>query len=95
MSAGLKVLVSVGTDHHVFDRLMGWVEEWVAQAPEGTSVVVQHGSSRRRARNSSSPRSGSSSTFSYSALSAVRACCPSRFDLAAASLAVCRCASAE
>ncbi len=46
MSAGLKVLVSVGTDHHLFDRLIGWVEEWVARAPEGTSVVVQHGSSR-------------------------------------------------
>lgn len=46
MSAGLRVLVSVGTDHHRFDRLMGWVEEWVARAPDGTSVVVQHGSSR-------------------------------------------------
>lgn len=46
MSTGLQVLVSVGTDHHLFDRLMGWVEEWVARAPEGTSVVVQHGSSR-------------------------------------------------
>lgn len=46
MSTGLRVLVSVGTDHHLFDRLMGWVEEWVARAPEGTSVVVQHGSSR-------------------------------------------------
>jgi UDP-N-acetylglucosamine transferase subunit ALG13 len=40
------VLVSVGTDHHRFDRLMDWVETWVARAPEGTSVVVQHGSSR-------------------------------------------------
>jgi UDP-N-acetylglucosamine transferase subunit ALG13 len=46
VSAGLSVLVSVGTDHHRFDRLMGWVEEWVARAPQGTNVVVQHGSSR-------------------------------------------------
>jgi UDP-N-acetylglucosamine transferase subunit ALG13 len=46
VSDGLRVLVSVGTDHHLFDRLMGWVETWVARAPAGTSVVVQHGSSR-------------------------------------------------
>lgn len=46
MSRPLRVLVSVGTDHHRFDRLMDWVETWVARAPEGTSVVVQHGSSR-------------------------------------------------
>ena len=46
MSGPLRVLVSVGTDHHRFDRLMDWVQEWVDRAPDGVTVVVQHGSSR-------------------------------------------------
>jgi UDP-N-acetylglucosamine transferase subunit ALG13 len=36
---------SVGTDHHRFDRLIEWSEQWAAQNPEMT-VVVQHGFSR-------------------------------------------------
>lgn len=43
------VLVSVGTDHHPFDRLVGWVETWAQAWAEdrGTPVrlVVQHGHS--------------------------------------------------
>ncbi len=41
------VLVSVGTDHHPFDRLVEWVQEWVATRPPGSvRCVLQSGSSR-------------------------------------------------
>jgi UDP-N-acetylglucosamine transferase subunit ALG13 len=40
------VVVSVGTDHHQFDRLMGWIEQWAADAPSDVQIVVQYGSSR-------------------------------------------------
>ncbi len=40
------VVVSVGTDHHPFNRLMDWVEQWTIGAPDDVSVVVQHGASR-------------------------------------------------
>ncbi|HEX6444174.1 MAG TPA: glycosyltransferase [Streptosporangiales bacterium] len=36
------VFVSVGTDHHPFDRLVGWVDAWL---PDGVRCVVQHGTS--------------------------------------------------
>jgi UDP-N-acetylglucosamine transferase subunit ALG13 len=36
------VFVSVGTDHHPFDRLVGWVDAWL---PDGVRCVVQHGRS--------------------------------------------------
>lgn len=36
------VFVSVGTDHHPFDRLIGWVDTWL---PDGVRCVVQHGTS--------------------------------------------------
>jgi UDP-N-acetylglucosamine transferase subunit ALG13 len=38
------VLVMVGTDHHPFDRLVGWADELAERLP-GTRVVVQHGAS--------------------------------------------------
>ncbi|WP_426573415.1 glycosyltransferase [Aquihabitans sp. McL0605] len=37
-----RVLVTVGTDHHRFDRLIGWVDRWAADHPEA-EVLVQHG----------------------------------------------------
>ncbi len=37
-----RVLVTVGTDHHRFDRLIGWVDRWAAAHPEAR-VLVQHG----------------------------------------------------
>jgi UDP-N-acetylglucosamine transferase subunit ALG13 len=37
-----RVLVTVGTDHHRFDRLIGWVDRWAAAHPEA-EVLVQHG----------------------------------------------------
>lgn len=40
------VLVTLGTDHHRFERLMDWVEAWLAQDSPPVRVVVQHGSSR-------------------------------------------------
>ena len=41
------VLVSVGTDHHRFDRLIDWVDAWLeAVGAERVDCVVQHGSSR-------------------------------------------------
>jgi UDP-N-acetylglucosamine transferase subunit ALG13 len=36
------IFVSVGTDHHPFDRLIQWVDAWL---PEDTKCVVQHGTS--------------------------------------------------
>ena len=41
------VLVSVGTDHHPFDRLIDWVDSWLESgAADRVDCVVQHGSSR-------------------------------------------------
>jgi UDP-N-acetylglucosamine transferase subunit ALG13 len=40
------VFVTVGTDHHRFDRLITWVESWVPPDGIDVEVLVQHGSSR-------------------------------------------------
>jgi len=45
VSAPVSVVVSVGTDHHPFDRLMGWLESWIADRPD-VVLYVQHGASR-------------------------------------------------
>ncbi|MCU1355211.1 MAG: glycosyl transferase 2 family protein [Acidimicrobiales bacterium] len=37
-----RVVVTVGTDHHRFDRLIGWVDAW-AEAHPDVAVLVQHG----------------------------------------------------
>jgi UDP-N-acetylglucosamine transferase subunit ALG13 len=37
-----QVLVTVGTDHHRFDRLVEWADAWAAAHPEA-DVFVQHG----------------------------------------------------
>jgi UDP-N-acetylglucosamine transferase subunit ALG13 len=41
------VFVTVGTDHHPFDRLVDWIDRWMS-APDREQVrcVVQHGTSR-------------------------------------------------
>jgi UDP-N-acetylglucosamine transferase subunit ALG13 len=39
------VLVVVGTDHHPFDRVVGWADAW-AEAHPDAQVVVQYGTSR-------------------------------------------------
>lgn len=45
-SGKYRLVVSVGTDHHLFDRLIDWVDQWVEQQSEAPSVFVQHGASR-------------------------------------------------
>lgn len=41
------VLVVVGTDYHPFDRLVGWVDDWLAEAGrDPVRCVLQYGSSR-------------------------------------------------
>ncbi|HST46798.1 glycosyltransferase [Jatrophihabitans sp.] len=39
-------MVTVGTDHHRFDRLMDWIEQWDAGHPGAVRWIVQHGSTR-------------------------------------------------
>ncbi len=39
-----EVVVAVGTDHHPFDRLIGWVDTWAETRPDVT-VLVQRGTS--------------------------------------------------
>lgn len=41
-----KIVVSVGTDHHLFDRLIDWVDHWMEKQDEAPSCFVQHGASR-------------------------------------------------
>ena len=44
--ATLRVVVTTGTDHHQFDRLIGWVNDWLAAHPEhAETCFVQSGSS--------------------------------------------------
>jgi len=40
------ILVTVGTDHHPFDRLVTWVDAWSGRHPE-VEVIVQYGTARR------------------------------------------------
>lgn len=40
-----SVLVAVGTDHYAFDRLVGWIDRWLADgASQRVTCLVQHGS---------------------------------------------------
>lgn len=52
-----KVFVSVGTDHHPFDRLVKWVDDWLESLPPGAvDVFIQSGTS-------STPRSARSKAY--------------------------------
>lgn len=44
MSEPITLFVTYGTDHHPFDRLSAWVEDWLARHPEVT-CLAQEGSS--------------------------------------------------
>ncbi|CAN5166157.1 hypothetical protein BH24ACT12_BH24ACT12_28920 [soil metagenome] len=47
MSEQPLVLVTVGSDHHPFDRLVEWVDRWLAVCPvESVRCVIQYGTSR-------------------------------------------------
>jgi len=39
-----QVVLSVGTDKHPFDRLVGWVDDWAAAHPD-VEVFIQYGNS--------------------------------------------------
>lgn len=39
-----RVVISVGTDKHPFDRLVGWIDRWAADHPD-IPVFVQYGTS--------------------------------------------------
>ncbi|MHA7180684.1 glycosyltransferase [Arthrobacter sp. MDB2-24] len=39
------IVVSLGTDHHRFDRLVEWVDGWLQDQPDPPSCLVQYGSS--------------------------------------------------
>lgn len=42
--SSLAVLVTVGSDHHPFDRLIGWVDDWLTHHPnDDIRCVLQHG----------------------------------------------------
>ena len=45
-----RMFVSVGTDYHRFDRLMGWLDEWFANEPAVESAIVQRGTSSEPTR---------------------------------------------
>lgn len=49
--SNFQLVVSVGTDHHIFDRLIDWVDDWIEGQESAPSLFVQHGASR-------SPRNG-------------------------------------
>ena len=44
---GVEVVVVVGTDHHPFDRLVGWVDRWAFERGLGERCLVQFGTSAR------------------------------------------------
>jgi len=50
-----RMFVTVGTDHHPFERLIGWAERW-AERGEDWEVQVQHGRTR-------GPRTGTGFAF--------------------------------
>ncbi len=48
----VDLVVTVGTDHHPFDRLVRWVDEWCDAHPDA-KVVIQRGSSQESRHGSS------------------------------------------
>jgi UDP-N-acetylglucosamine transferase subunit ALG13 len=49
------LFVTVGGDHHPFDRLMRWVEDWLVDDGQGVRCVVQSGPARPPANAESLP----------------------------------------
>lgn len=46
MSSTTNIFVSVGTDHHPFDRLVEWVDRWDPPESGRVRLLVQYGRSR-------------------------------------------------
>jgi UDP-N-acetylglucosamine transferase subunit ALG13 len=47
VTAPVRLLVTVGTDHHPFDRLVRWVDGWLStQDPSRVHAVMQFGTSQ-------------------------------------------------
>lgn len=44
MTGPSRVVVTVGTDHHPFDRLVGWMASWASAHPE-VAILLQRGES--------------------------------------------------
>ena len=40
------VFVTVGTDHHPFDRLISWMDSWLTNGSNGAESFIQYGTSR-------------------------------------------------
>jgi len=40
------IFVTVGTDHHPFDRLISWVDAWQANGSNAVESFIQYGTSR-------------------------------------------------
>jgi UDP-N-acetylglucosamine transferase subunit ALG13 len=45
-----RLFVTVGTDYHRFDRMVWWLDEWLAGEPKVGSVIVQRGTSAESER---------------------------------------------
>ncbi len=44
VTTAVRFVVTVGTDHHPFDRLIGWVNDWLAGHPDlSAQFFVQSG----------------------------------------------------
>lgn len=52
--AGELVMVSVGTDHHRFDRLVAWMDDWAGRHPE-VRVMIQRGAAPETVNADSAP----------------------------------------
>ncbi len=45
MPGSTQLFVTVGTDHHPFDRLVRWVDDWLGSTPGPPSCLIQSGTS--------------------------------------------------
>lgn len=52
----VQILETVGSDHHPFDRLIGWTDRWAGDHAEQISLRVQYGTAAQ-------PRHGDCSSF--------------------------------
>jgi UDP-N-acetylglucosamine transferase subunit ALG13 len=67
------VFVSVGTDHHPFNRLVQWVDAWSAGRPD-VEVVVQHGEATSPVHAEAVPYLSHSELFGFISRAGVIVC---------------------